>query len=158
MVSIKRPYKDLNANNMRLYNSPRLLHLAGVTHAHVVGDVAVRAVDLRVVWFAHVQKVRPHAPHRHLGDVCERLADRTAEDEHAHLPVQGRDVRVSHEWALLQVMDPIALANDNLQAREKHLKRCLLTLKDTCTIALFIMYISILRIHNGQVLDMRRGC
>lgn len=78
-------------------SSPCLLHLGGVTRAHIVGDVTGRAVDFREVRLAHMQKVGPHASHRHLSDICERLADRAAEDEHADLAIKGRDVRVSHE-------------------------------------------------------------
>lgn len=77
--------------------SPGLLHFALGPLALVVGDVAQRAVDGGEVWFAHVQEVRAHAAHRHFGDVGERLADGAAEDEHAHLLVEGRDVGVPHE-------------------------------------------------------------
>lgn len=97
--------------------SPGLLHFALGPLALVVGDVAQRAVDGGEVWFAHVQEVRPHAAHRHLGDVGERLADGAAEDEHAHLLVERRDVGVPHEGlgALVQEVDPVALADDDLK-------------------------------------------
>lgn len=97
--------------------SPGLLHFALGPLALVVGDVAQRAVDGGEVWFAHVQEVRAHAAHRHFGDVGERLADGAAEDEHAHLLVEGRDVGVPHErlGALVQEVDPVALTDDDLK-------------------------------------------
>lgn len=64
---------------------PGLLNVTIVAGAHVVGDVPRRAVDRREVRPAHVQEVRPHPPHRHLGDVGDRLADGTAEEEDAQL-------------------------------------------------------------------------
>lgn len=97
--------------------SPGLLHFALRPLALVVGDVAQRAVDGGEVRFAHVQEVRAHAAHRHFGDVGERLADGAAEDEHAHLLVERRDVGVPHErlGALVQEVDPVALADDDLE-------------------------------------------
>jgi len=45
------------------------------------------------------------------------LADGAAEDKHAHLSVKGGDIWVSHErfGALVQVMDPVAFANHDLE-------------------------------------------
>lgn len=106
----------INVWTHKLHNSPRLLHPAGVAPAHIVGNVASWAVDLRVIRVAQVEKVWSHAPHGHLCDVRERLTHCAAEDEHAYLPVKGGDVRVSHKgkWTLIQISDPIALANHNL--------------------------------------------
>lgn len=61
--------------------------------------------------------MRAHAAHRHFGDVGERLADGAAEDEHAHLLVERRDVGVPHErlGALVQEVDPVALTDDDLK-------------------------------------------
>ena len=98
---------------------PGLLHFARDPQALVISDVAQGAVDEREVGIAHLQEVGSHAAHRHLGDVRERLADGAAEDEHAHLLVEGGDVRVPDEGlgALIQVVDPVALANDDLGKR-----------------------------------------
>lgn len=64
---------------------PGLLNVTLVAGAHVVGDVSLRAVDGGEIRPAHVQEVRPHPTHRHLGDVGDRLADGTTEEKHAQL-------------------------------------------------------------------------
>lgn len=83
----------------------------------VVSDVAQRAVDGGEVRLAHVQEVGAHAAHRHFGDVGEGLADGAAEDEHAHLLVEGGDIGVSHEGlgAFVQEVDPVALPSNDLE-------------------------------------------
>lgn len=83
----------------------------------VVSDVAQRAVDGGEVRFAHVQEVGAHAAHRHFGDVGEGLADGAAEDEHAHLLVEGGDVGVPHEGlgTFVQEVDPVALPGNDLE-------------------------------------------
>lgn len=83
----------------------------------VLGDVAQGAVDGGEVRLAHVEEVGAHAAHRHLGDVGEGLADRAAEDEHAHLLVERGHVGVPYErlGSLVQKVDPVALPDDNLQ-------------------------------------------
>lgn len=88
----------------------------------VVSDVAQRAVDGGEVRFAHIEEMRAHAAHWHFGDVSEWLADGAAEDEHAHLLVQSGDVGVPHKGlgSLIQKVDSVALADDDLKAR----KRC----------------------------------
>lgn len=94
---------------------PGLLYFTLRPLTLVVGDISQRTVNGAEVRFAHIQEVRPHASHGHFGDVCEGLADGTAEDEHAHLLVQRRDVRVPHKrlGALMQEVDPVALTNDD---------------------------------------------
>lgn len=98
-------------------DSPGLLDFALRTLTVVVSDVAQRAVDGGEVRFAHVQEVGAHAAHRHFGDVGEGLADGTAEDEHAHLLVEGGDVGVPHEGlgSFVQEVDPVALPNNDLE-------------------------------------------
>lgn len=83
----------------------------------VVGDVAQGAVDGGEVGLAHVQEVGTHASHGHLGDVGEGLADGAAEDEDAHLLVEGGDVGVPHEGLgpLVQEVDPVALPDPDLE-------------------------------------------
>lgn len=89
----------------------------------VVADVAQRAVDGREVRFAHIEEVRAQAAHWHFGNIGEGLADGAAEDEHADLLVQSRNVRVPHKrlGALVQKIDPVALANYNLRGQKEKL-------------------------------------
>lgn len=100
---------------------PGLLHFALWPLTLVVSDVAQRAVDSGEVRLADVQEMRPHAAHRHLGDVGERLADGAAEDEHAHLLVEGGDVRIPYErlGSLVEKVDPVALPDDDLKGSRK---------------------------------------
>lgn len=104
---------------------PGLLHFTLGPLTLVVGDISQRAVDDAEVGFAHVQEVRPHASHGHFGDVREGLTDGAAEDEHAHLLVQRRDVRVPHKrlGAFVEEVDPVALANDDRQDGDKNTGR-----------------------------------
>lgn len=78
-------------------DSPGLLDFALWTLTVVVSDVAQRAVDGGEVRFAHIQEMGAHAADGHFGDVGEGLADGAAQDEDAHLLVEGRDVGVPHE-------------------------------------------------------------
>lgn len=57
------------------------------------------------------------------------MADGAAEDEHTHLSVKGGDIWVSHErfGALVQVMDPVAFANHNLENGSFTMKKELMT-------------------------------
>lgn len=102
---------------VRALDSPGLLDSALRTLTVVVSDVAQGAVDGGEVRFAHVQEVGAHAAHRHFGDVGEGLADGAAEDEHAHLLVEGGDVGVPHEGlgAFVQEVDPVALPGNDLE-------------------------------------------
>lgn len=65
--------------------------------------------------------MRSHSAHRHFGDVSEGLADGAAEDEHAHLLVESRDVGVPHKrlGPLVQKIDPVALPDDDLEGRKR---------------------------------------
>lgn len=87
----------------------------------VVSYVAQGTVDGGEVRFTHIQEVWPHAANRHLGNVGEGLADGAAKDEHPHLLVNGRDVRVSHEGlgTLVQIVDPVALPDDDLTGQNR---------------------------------------
>lgn len=78
----------MNARS-RLY-TPGFLHFTLVPGASVVGDVSEGTVDGGEVRFADIQEVGSHPTHRHLGDVRERLADGTAEQEHAYLQDDAR--------------------------------------------------------------------
>lgn len=104
-----------------LKHLPGLLNLALWPLTLVVSDVAQGAVDGGEVGFAHIEEVGAHAAHRHLGDVGEGLADGAAEDEHAHLLVEGRDVGVPDKrlGALVQEVDPVALPDDDLTGRRR---------------------------------------
>lgn len=86
----------------------------------VVGDVAQGAVDRGEVWLAHVEEVRAHAAHRHFGNVSEGLTDGAAEDEHADLLIESRDVWVPHKGlgALVQKVDPVAFSDDDLKGQK----------------------------------------
>lgn len=101
--------------------SPGLLNFALRPLTLVVSDVAQGAVDGGEVWFTDIEEVRPHSSHRHFGDVGEGLADGAAEDEHAHLLVESRDVGVSHKrlGPLVQKIDPVALPDDDLEGRKR---------------------------------------
>lgn len=101
--------------------SPGLLNFALRPLTLVVSDVAQGAVDGGEVRFADIEEVRPHSSHRHFGDVGEGLADGAAEDEHAHLLVESRDVRVAHKrlGPLVQKIDPVALPDDDLEGRKR---------------------------------------
>lgn len=87
----------------------------------VVSDVAQGAVDSGEVGFAHIKEVGAHTAHWHFGDVSEGLADGTAEDEHAHLLVEGRNVGVPHKrlGPFVQKIDPVALPNDDLRGQKR---------------------------------------
>lgn len=98
-------------------DSPGLLDFALGTLAVVVSDVAQRAVDGGEVRLAHVQEMGSHAADGHFGDVGEGLADGAAEDEDAHLLVEGRDVGVPHEGlgSFVEEVDPVALPDNDLE-------------------------------------------
>lgn len=99
---------------------PGLLNPVVIPCAHVVGDVTQRAVNAGEIGLAHIQEVRTQASHRHLGNVCEGLADGTAEEENPDLLVEGWQVRVPHKCvgALMEKVDPIALAYRDLSVGE----------------------------------------
>lgn len=86
--------------------------------ADVLGDVSQRAVNPGEIWSAHIQEVRTQASHRHLSDVCEGLADGTAEEENPNLFIEGRQVGVPHKGvgALVEEVDPVALTYRDLAA------------------------------------------
>lgn len=67
------------------YHKPGLLYTAVVTSAGIVGDVSQRTVDGGEIWLTYVYEMGSHTTNGHLGDVCEWLADSTAEEKHTHL-------------------------------------------------------------------------
>lgn len=71
-------------------NKPCLLDFAVCTSAGVISDVSLWTVDGGEIWLANIQEVRSHTTHRNFGYVCERLADGTSEEKHAHLRDQKR--------------------------------------------------------------------
>lgn len=100
---------------------PGLLDFALYPLTLVVSDVSQRAVDSGKVRFTHIKKVRAQAAHRHFGDVGERLADRTAKNEHSNLLVESRNVGVSHKrlGSFIEKVDPVAFPNNDLEREER---------------------------------------
>lgn len=99
---------------------PGLLNPAVVPCAQVLGDVTQRAVNPGEIWPAHIQEVRTQAAHRHLGNVCEGLADGTAKEENPNLLVEGRQIGVPYKrvGALMEEVDPVALPYRDLYVVE----------------------------------------
>lgn len=102
-------------------DSPGLLDFAVITSAFVVLDVALGAVDLAEIGVADVQEVRTQAPNGDFGNVCEGLADGTAEEEAAHLLVEGCHIGILNHWPglLLQVVDAVELPSDDLKGSQR---------------------------------------
>lgn len=97
--------------------SPGFLDLAVVSPAGVVLDVnPLPAADGGEIQVANLQEMRPQAPDGHFGNVCEGLADGTAENEAAHLLVERCHVGVLDKGVrlLLQVVDAVQLSRDDL--------------------------------------------
>lgn len=97
--------------------SPGLLDFAFWPLTLVVSYVSQGAVDSGEVRFANIEEVRAHTAHWHFSDVSEGLADGTAEDEHAHLLVESRNVGVPYKrlGSFIQKVDPVAFPNDDLE-------------------------------------------
>lgn len=93
--------------------------------------------------------MRPQTAHRHFGDVRERLADGTAEDEHAHLLVESGNVGVPYErlGALVQKIDPVALSNDDLKRTS-----------ETLTSGIVSLMVSTSHLHLDTVLTIKMYC
>lgn len=101
-------------------NIPGLLNLAVLSCAHVLGDVTQRAVNPGEIGLAHIQEVRTQATHRHLCNVCEGLADGTAEEENTNLFVEGWEVGVPYECigTFMEEVNPVALTYRDLHVVE----------------------------------------
>lgn len=96
---------------------PGLLDFAVFSSAPIVLNVALGAVDLTEIRVTDTQEVRPQTPDGHLGDVCEGLANGAAEEEAAHLLIEGGHVRVlnGRSGLLLEVIDPVEFPCDDRQ-------------------------------------------
>ena len=114
----------LNYRTFEHITLPGLLNFALWPLTVIVSDIAQGAVDSGEVWFAHIKEVWAHAAHWHFGDVSEGLTDGTAEDEHADLLIESRDVGVPYKRlrSLIQKVDPVAFSNDDLKGQKR--RRC----------------------------------
>lgn len=94
---------------------PGFLDFAVFASASVVLNIAHGAVDLTEIRVADIQEVRTQAPYGDLGNVCEGLADGAAEEEAAHLLVEGCHVGILNRRAglLLQVIDAVEFPCDD---------------------------------------------
>ena len=80
-------------------------------------NVALGAVDLTEIRVADAQEVRTQAPYGDFGNVCEGLADGTAEEEAAHLLIEGCHIGILNRGPglLLQVIDAVEFPCDDLK-------------------------------------------
>lgn len=97
--------------------SPGFLDFAVLASTLVVLDVAFGAVDLAEIGVADAQEVRTQAPYGDLGNVREGLADGTAEEEAAHLLIEGCHIGIldCRPGLLLQVIDAVEFPRDDLK-------------------------------------------
>uniref|UniRef100_A0A480HWQ9 Phospholipid phosphatase 3 isoform X1 n=1 Tax=Sus scrofa TaxID=9823 RepID=A0A480HWQ9_PIG len=94
---------------------PGFLDFAVLASTLVVLDVAFGAVDLAEIGVADAQEVRTQAPYGDLGNVREGLADGTAEEEAAHLLIEGCHIGIldCRPGLLLQVIDAVEFPRDD---------------------------------------------
>lgn len=99
---------------------PGLLYFAVFSSAPVGLNVALGAIDLTEIRVTDAQEVRPQAPDGHFGDVCEGLANGTAEKEASHLLIESRHIGVLNggPGLLLQVIDPVEFPCDDLKGNQ----------------------------------------
>lgn len=99
---------------------PGLLYFAVFSSALVVLNVALGAIDLTEIRITDAEEVRPQAPDGHFGNVCEGLADGTAEKEASHLLIESGHIWVLNGGSglLLEVIDPVEFPRDDLKGNQ----------------------------------------